>query len=111
MRLEGRSCLFTGAASGIGRATALAAARRGARLVLTALDGGGLARTATTAGASVLHAGTADVSDRAAVTALADEVHAAHGSMDVVMNVAGVSTWGSVQSLRPGDWDRMIDVN
>src|SRR4051794_40643094 len=111
MRLEGRSCLITGAASGIGRATALAAARRGARLVLTDLDGEGLAPTAATAGASVLHAGTADVSDRAAVAGLAHGGHAAHRPMDVVMDVAGVPTWGSVQSLRPGDWDRMIDVN
>jgi NAD(P)-dependent dehydrogenase (short-subunit alcohol dehydrogenase family) len=111
MRLAGRSCLITGAASGIGRATALGAARRGARLVLTDLDPDGLQRTADLAGASVLHAAPADVTDRDAIRRLADDVHARHGSVDVVMNVAGISTWGSVQALRPGDWDAMIDVN
>jgi NAD(P)-dependent dehydrogenase (short-subunit alcohol dehydrogenase family) len=114
VRLAGKGTLVTGAASGIGRSTALAAARRGARLVITDVDGDGLERTAAdarAAGAEVLHAAVADVSDRDAVGALADEVHGRHGSLDVVMNVAGVSTWGSVDRLRPEDWDRMIDVD
>jgi NAD(P)-dependent dehydrogenase (short-subunit alcohol dehydrogenase family) len=114
MRLAGAATLVTGAASGIGRSTALLAARRGARLVLTDLDGDGVERTAAelrAAGAQVLHTGAADVADHAAVAALADEVHARHGSLDIVMNVAGISTWGSVQTLRREDWDRMIDVD
>ena len=114
MKLAGATTLVTGAASGIGRATALAAASRGARLVLTDLNGDDLERTAAevrAAGGEVLHAGAADVADRAAVAALAAEVHARHGSVDIVMNVAGISTWGSVQTLRPEDWDRMIDVD
>jgi NAD(P)-dependent dehydrogenase (short-subunit alcohol dehydrogenase family) len=111
VRLEGTSCLVTGAASGIGRATALAAAAKGARLVLTDLDADGLERTVRAAGAGVLHAAPADVTDHAAVAELAAEVHARHGSLDVVMNVAGVSTWGPVEALRREDWDRMIDVN
>jgi NAD(P)-dependent dehydrogenase (short-subunit alcohol dehydrogenase family) len=114
MRFAGASTLVTGAASGIGRSTAIAAARRGARLVLTDVDGDGVERTAgdvRAAGGEVLHTGAADVTDHAAVSALADEVHARHGSLDVVMNVAGISTWGSVETLRREDWDRMIDVD
>jgi len=42
---------------------------------------------------------------------MAEEVHPAHGSMDVVMNIAGVSTWGSIDRLRHSDWQKMIDVN
>ena len=82
--------------------------------MLTDLDGDGVERTAAdvrAAGGEVLHTGAADVADRAAVAALADEVHASHGSLDIVMNVAGISTWGSVETLRPEDWDRMIDVD
>jgi NAD(P)-dependent dehydrogenase (short-subunit alcohol dehydrogenase family) len=112
--LNGKRCLITGAASGIGRATALAAAGRGAQLVLTDIDAQGLAsagREIAAAGGTVLHAGVADIADHAAVAALAEEVHAAHGSMDVVMNIAGVSAWGPIERLEHRHWQRMIDIN
>jgi NAD(P)-dependent dehydrogenase (short-subunit alcohol dehydrogenase family) len=112
--IRGKCCLVTGAASGIGRATALAAAARGAELVLTDIDAEGLAsaeREIVVAGGTVLHAGVADIADHAAVVALAEQVHAAHGSMDVVMNVAGVSAWGAIERLEHHHWQRMIDIN
>jgi NAD(P)-dependent dehydrogenase (short-subunit alcohol dehydrogenase family) len=112
--LNGKRCLITGAASGIGRATALAAAGRGAQLVLTDIDAHGLAsaeREIAAAGGTVLHAGVADIADHAAVAALADEVHTTHGSMDVVMNIAGVSAWGPIERLEHRHWQRMIDIN
>jgi NAD(P)-dependent dehydrogenase (short-subunit alcohol dehydrogenase family) len=107
--LRGKRCLITGAASGIGRATALAAAREGAELVLTDIQP--LDAVVDQVRESVLHAASADVSDYEAVRALAGEVHAAHGSMDVVMNVAGISTWGTVETLSHEDWRRQVDVN
>src|SRR5690242_20448605 len=94
--LAGKRCFVTGAASGIGRATALAAARRGADLYLADLAAEGLEETAEearAAGGRVTYTRAADVTDHAAVAAMAAEVHAAHGSMDVVMNVAGISIW------------------
>ncbi len=112
--LSGKRCFVTGAASGIGRATALAAARRGADLCLTDIDAEGLDRTAAlarAAGDRVSHVKAIDIRDHDAVVALAMEIEAAHGSMDVVMNVAGVSTWGTIETLRHSDWQRMIDVN
>src|SRR3954468_1844496 len=112
--LRGKRCIVTGAASGIGRATAVAAARAGAAVVLTDIDADGLAATSERIGAqggTVLHSAAADVSDYDAVRALAEEVHAAHGSMDVVMNVAGISTWGTVERLEHEHWRRQIDVN
>jgi NAD(P)-dependent dehydrogenase (short-subunit alcohol dehydrogenase family) len=112
--LRGKRCLVTGAASGIGRATAVAAAREGAELVLTDIQEEALQRVAAqidAEGGTVLHAAAADVSDYDAVQALAADIHAAHGSMDVVMNIAGISTWGTVERLSHEHWRRQIDVN
>ena len=111
---SGGRVLITGAASGIGRATALAAAGRGARLVLTDVAADGLAATArdvAAAGGTVLHAAPADLADHEAVDALAADVGAAHGSLDVVMNVAGISTWGAIERLEHRHWRRQVDVN
>jgi NAD(P)-dependent dehydrogenase (short-subunit alcohol dehydrogenase family) len=110
----GRRCLVTGAASGIGRATAAAVAARGAELYLTDVDAAGLERAAaeiTAAGGHVAFSRALDIRDHEAVVAMAADVHAAHGSMDVVMNVAGVSTWGTIDRLEHEDWRQMIDVN
>lgn len=109
-----RTCLVTGAASGIGRATAVATAARGGRLVLTDLNETGLTATAEqirSSGGTVVFAKALDITDHEAVAAMADEVHAAHGSVDVVMNVAGVSAWGTVEALEHRHWKQMVDVN
>ena len=114
MELAGRKCLVTGAAGGIGRATAQAVAARGGEVVITDIQADPLAQTAQlidAAGGRVLHSAALDVTDHDAVAAFAREVHEAHGSLDVVMNVAGVSTWGPVQRLREEHWRRMIEVN
>jgi NAD(P)-dependent dehydrogenase (short-subunit alcohol dehydrogenase family) len=112
--LGGRRCFITGAASGIGRATAQAAARRGADLYLTDRAAEGLEETATAiraSGGRVSWTGAADVSDHAAVAAMAEEVHAGHGSMDVVMNVAGISIWGAIESLDHDHWQRANEID
>lgn len=112
--LAGKSCVITGAGSGIGRATALAAAREGAVLVLTDINADGLDATvqqALAAGGTVRLARALDVSDIGAVRAFADEVHAQGGSVDVVMNIAGIAVWGAVDVLTHEDWRRAVDVN
>jgi len=112
--LRGKRCFVTGAASGIGRATALGAARRGADLYLTDLAAAGLEETAEAvraAGGRVSYTHAADVSDHDAVTAMAAEVHAAHGSMDVVMNVAGISIWGAIDRLDHDHWRRAVEID
>lgn len=112
--LSKKRCFVTGAAGGIGRATALAAARQGAELYLTDVQAEALARSVEEierAGGRVGHSRALDIRDHDAVAALAEEIHAAHGSMDVVMNVAGVSTWGTIERLEHSDWQQMIDVN
>ncbi len=107
----GATCLLTGAASGIGRATAKAIAAKGGRLVLTDVRSEGLAAASEEIGPAALEAVLADVSSAAEVGAMARELHQRHGSFDVVLNVAGVSTWGSVERLRHEDWRRMVEVN
>jgi NAD(P)-dependent dehydrogenase (short-subunit alcohol dehydrogenase family) len=112
--LAGKRCLITGAASGIGRATAIAVAGQGAELFLTDRDGDGLERVAgeiRAAGGTVSHFATADVADHEAIVALAGEVHAIAPSMDVVMNVAGISTWGRIEQLEHEHWRRTIEIN
>lgn len=110
----GKRCLITGAASGIGRATALAAGARGAELFLTDRDGEGLERVAAeirAADGTVTHFAVADVADHEAVVALAAEAHAFVPSMDVVMNVAGISTWGRIEQLEHEHWRRTIEID
>lgn len=112
--LDGKKCLITGAASGIGRALALAAARDGAALVLTDIDATTLEETVVSirsAGGIVLAHEAFDVSRFDEVRAFADAVHAEHGSLDVLMNVAGIAIWGAVDRLEHRDWQRSIDVN
>ncbi len=109
-----KKCLITGAASGIGRATALAAASNGARVFLTDIQEPGLQDTADrirAVGGTVEYVKALDISDYATVALMAEEIHAAHGSLDVLMNVAGISAWGTVESLEHHHWRRMIDVN
>jgi NAD(P)-dependent dehydrogenase (short-subunit alcohol dehydrogenase family) len=111
---SGKRCFITGAASGIGRATAVLAASKGADLHLTDINGENLERVAEEirrTGGTVSHVKAIDIRDHDAVVALADEIHSAHGSMDVVMNIAGVSTWGTIDKLQHSDWQQMIDVN
>jgi NAD(P)-dependent dehydrogenase (short-subunit alcohol dehydrogenase family) len=106
--------LITGAASGIGRATALACARKGARVFLTDIDDGGLQAVAAEIrgeGGTVAYAKALDVSDRAAVGAMADEIHSEHASVDVVMNIAGISVWGAVETLSHEQWRRVVDID
>lgn len=112
--LRGKNVFLTGAASGIGRATALAAARRGGVLFLTDVDQAGLIRVVEeirASGGEVAYAAPVDLSDHDAVRAMAAEITADHGAMDVVMNVAGIAVWGTISALSHEAWRRVVDVN
>ena len=111
---DGKRCFLTGTASGIGRATALKLAAHGARLYLTDRDEEGLAMTVADAralGAEVAAHRAFDISDYDEVMRFAADIHADHPAMDVVMNIAGVSAWGTVDHLTHDHWKSMIDIN
>lgn len=113
-KLDGTTAVITGAGSGIGRATALLASERGARLVLTDVSADTLAETVrliTEAGGTVAHHEALDVRDVTAVDAFADRTHEVTGPVDVVMNIAGISTWGRIQDLDIEHWRRTIDID
>ena len=110
----GKRCLVTGAASGIGRATALRLAGHGAELYLTDRNDDGLESTvadARTLGARVPQHRTLDIADYDQVAGFAADIHDAHPSMDAVFNIAGVSAWGTVDRLSHEQWSTMIAIN
>lgn len=110
----GKRCFVTGAASGIGRATALCLATCGAELYLTDRDPDGLAVTVADAralGAAVPEHRAIDIADHDAVAAFAADVHRRQPAMDIVMNIAGVSAWGTVDRLSHEQWKTMVAIN
>ncbi|MFC8227609.1 SDR family oxidoreductase [Streptomyces sp. NPDC057287] len=113
-RFAGQLVLVTGAASGIGRATALSFAEAGARVVAVDRDATGVARTVETArliGAPSASAEVVDVGDEQAMEELAEKVAAEHGVVDVLVNNAGVGLSGSFLDTTTEDWQKVLDVN
>ena len=113
VKLRGRVAVVTGAGGGIGRAIALALARRGCQLTLVDIDADGLAGTAREAEALGVRAARnrMDVTDRAAVAALPDAVRAAHGRVDLLVNNAGVAVGGTFEQVGEDDFDWLMAIN
>jgi NAD(P)-dependent dehydrogenase (short-subunit alcohol dehydrogenase family)/pimeloyl-ACP methyl ester carboxylesterase len=103
----------TGAGSGIGRETALAFAKEGAEVIVSDIDEAGLKQTAAEIAArgGVVHAYPLDVSDADAVERFADEICAAHGVPDIVVNNAGIGQAGRFLDTPAEQWDRVLDIN
>ena len=111
---SGKRCFVTGAASGIGKATALALAKEGAVLAITDINTDQLQQTATEIqqlGAELILVQAADIADFAAIAQMADVLHSQYGCMDMLFNIAGISTWGSIENLELEHWRQLVDVN
>lgn len=110
---SGKIAIVTGAASGIGKATALEMARRGAVLVLADRDAKGLDQTA----AEIVRAGgkaeaiTLDVTDAAAVEKMVSGTASKHGRLDLIFNNAGIAIAGDAADMTLADWQKTIAVN
>ena len=103
-RLQGKTALLTAAAQGIGRATALAFAREGARVVATDIDAARLESLRAECGCE---ARVLDVTDPVAIAAAA----AAVGPVDVLFNAAGYVHSGTVLDATEDDWTFAMDLN
>lgn len=108
MRLQGRAAIVTGAASGIGRASAQLFAEEGALVLAIDLPGKKLAEA---------HEGTRvacfekNIADADAPEAIVSEAIKKFGRLDILMNNAGVGSNALAEAMSDADWDRTLSVN
>ena len=102
--------LITGAARGLGAATATELARRGARPVLADLDAETLARTRETISPAPLTI-ELDVTDPAACASAVEQAVSEHGRLDAVWANAGIASFGPMELADPSAWRRTVEVN
>jgi NAD(P)-dependent dehydrogenase (short-subunit alcohol dehydrogenase family) len=112
-RLEGKACLVTGAASGIGAAIAERFAHEGGRVVCVDRDADGLSARVDriTSDGGEVQAVVADVSDRGQIESAVDGCARAYGTVDVLVNNAGVNLPGVFHQADDATIDRTLDVN
>jgi 2-keto-3-deoxy-L-fuconate dehydrogenase len=113
MRLMGRTAVVTGAASGIGRASAMLFATEGAFVALVDRDPIGLQQTLAaiegTRGEASMHVGDVSIAEFASTATT--EIIARRGRLDVLMTAAGFSCGGTVVTTDPADWDAVFRTN
>jgi len=113
MRLQNRTAVVTGAASGIGRALAISLARRGCHLALADIDEQKLEDTVRTVASTGLRVSRyrLDVADRDAVAKFPEAVLANHAGVDVLVNNAGVAIGGTFEEASEEDFEWLFGIN
>jgi NAD(P)-dependent dehydrogenase (short-subunit alcohol dehydrogenase family) len=111
--LTGKSVVVTGAGSGIGRATALAVASRGARVFTCDMNAAGMDETESMVkgGGSIALKAVVDVSKAGEMQAFADAVHRETEAVDLLVNNAGVALGARFQDTSLDDWRWIVDIN
>jgi 3-oxoacyl-[acyl-carrier protein] reductase len=113
MSVAGKTAIVTGAATGIGRATAQLLAERGARVVVAGLQPDKLEETAQ----AIAHAGGevvavhADVSEQAPIEDLAHRAQEVFGPTDILVNNAAIYPLGPWHEMTPEQWDEVFRIN
>ncbi len=112
-KFKGKSCIVTGAASGIGRSLMEALADRGAHVVATDVNTDLLQKSvaAVKPGGGEVRARELDVTDYDAFKALVEEVVAQSGRLDYIFNNAGIAFVGEVRDQNIDQWRKVLDVN
>jgi 3-oxoacyl-[acyl-carrier protein] reductase len=111
--LTGKNALVTGAGKGIGRAVAIALAQEGVNVALLARTESQLrevAREIEKLGVKAVVV-TADVADRASVEAAVGQALEALGTLDILINNAGIGTFAKLVDMDPAEWENIIQVN
>lgn len=111
MRLDGKTALVTGGASGIGRATVLELARCGARVICADVNAEKGAELAREAGGNSIEFAAIDLADFSSARSCADDVLGRHSRIDILVNAAG---WNDIQPFmenKPDYMDRVLAIN
>ena len=110
MRFDGKVAFVTGS-SGIGLATALRLAREGARVRLVGIDPAANRAAQQAAKGLAITVHEADVSNDAEVSALVARIMALEPGIDLLINAAGIQTYGTLETTTIADWDKVMAVN
>lgn len=114
MSLQNKTAIITGAGKGIGKATAIALAKEGVNIGLLARSSSdlqALQQELTAAYGIKAYYATADVANKSAVDSAIASLIEQLGSVNILINNAGIASFGTVLDMEPTEWERIIQVN